>query len=151
MIDARVSKRALLHPSIAAPLAGAHIQKTIYLSTSTPFVASIKRVRTYLSAIDARAMGTIDLSASGNLTDRQLVGAMGEGRHKEGEEVVVKASGKAIERALNVGLYFSKQEDCRVRIRTGTAGAVDDVEVEGEEDSSRVRRVPVLEIGISLK
>lgn len=76
---------------------------------------------------------------------------MGEGRHKEGEQVVVKASGKAIERALNVGLYFSKQEDCRVRIRTATAGAVDDVEVEGEEDSSRVRRVPVLEVGISLK
>lgn len=96
-------------------------------------------------------MGTIDLSASGHLTDRQLVGQMGEGRHKEGEEVVVKASGKAIERALNLGLYFSKEEDCRVRIRTGTAGAVDDVEVEGEEDSSRVRRVPVLEIAISLK
>ena len=151
MLDARVTKRPLLHPSIAAPLAGAHIQKTIYLSTSTPFVASIKRVRTYLSAIDARVMGTIDLSASGHLADRQLIGQISEGRHKEGEEVVVKASGKAIEKALDLGLYFSKQEDCRVRIRTGTAGAVDDVEVEGQEDISRVRRVPVLEVAISLK
>lgn len=78
---------------------------------------------------------------------------MGQGRgNKAGqEEVVVKATGKAIERALHVALHFSKESDCLVRIRTGTMGAVDDVEVKGEEEQSRIRRVPVLEVGLSLR
>ncbi len=97
-------------------------------------------------------MGVIDLSASSHLTDRQLTANMGKGRDGKGpEEVAVKATGKAIERALNVALYFQKQEDCKVVIKTATAGAVDDVECEGEEDRSRVRRVPVLEVWITLK
>jgi len=112
-------------------------------------VSAIKRVRTYLSAIDARSMGPIDLSSS-SLTDRELVASTGKGREGKQEEVTVKATGRAIERALEVGLWFMKQEDCRVVLRTGTVGAVDDVVVGGEE-SARVRRAPVLEVGICLK
>ena len=55
-----------------------------------------------------------------------------EGRVKEhvvGEEVFVKATGRAIERALKVGLYFQNESDCRVRVETGSVTAVDDIEI----------------------
>ena len=75
-----------------------------------------------------------------------------------GEEVVVKATGKAIERALQVAVWFQGQEDVLVRVRTGSVGAVDDVVLRGggeegevEVEESRVRRASVLEVGISLR
>lgn len=79
------------------------------------------------------------------------------------EEVLVKATGKAIEKGLRVALYFQGQEDCLVRLRTGSVGAVDDVlvqeglvEGEGEQEredvpETRVRRTSMLEVGISLR
>jgi ribonuclease P/MRP protein subunit POP7 len=69
------------------------------------------------------------------------------------EEVIVKATGKAIERCLQVGLWAMQQEDLRVEVRTGSVGAVDDVvEVgEGGEVESRVRRVSCLEVRVRLR
>lgn len=109
----------------------------------------MKRVRNYLEEIDKRSMGIIDLSSS-SLSDRELVGSAGKGRDGKQEEVTVKATGRAIERALNIALWFQKQDDCRVVLRTGEVGAVDDIEIDGEE-SARVRRAPVLEVGITLR
>jgi ribonuclease P/MRP protein subunit POP7 len=93
-------------------------------------------------------MGTIDLSNS-NLSDRDLVASAGKGLDGPQEEVVVKATGRAIEKALNIALYFQKQDDCKAVLRTGEVGAVDDIEVDGEE-SARVRKASVLEVGITL-
>jgi ribonuclease P/MRP protein subunit POP7 len=93
-------------------------------------------------------MGTIDLSNS-SLSDRDLVASAGKGRDGQEEEVIVKATGRAIEKALNVALYFQKQDDCRAVLRTGEVGAVDDIEIDGEE-SARVRKASVLEVGITL-
>lgn len=109
----------------------------------------MKRVRNYLEEIDKRSMGIIDLSTSA-LTDRELIASTGKGREGKQEEVTVKATGRAIERALNVALWFQKQDDCKIVLRTGEVGAVDDVEIDGEE-SARVRRAPVLEVGITLR
>lgn len=94
-------------------------------------------------------MGTIDLSNS-SLTDRELVASAGKGREGHQEEVTVKATGRAIEKALNVALWFQKQDDCKVVLRTGEVGAVDDIEINGEE-SARVRKASVLEVGITLR
>lgn len=69
--------------------------------------------------------------------ERSIVAAEGEGEGsgKGGkEEVVLKATSRAIERALELGLFFQEQEDLVVRLRTGTVGAVDDVVVEEEEE-----------------
>ncbi len=67
----------------------------------------------------------------------------------------VKATGKAIEKALQVALYFQGQEDCLVRLRTGSVDDVDDVIAkEGEEEDvpeTRIRRTSMLEVGISLR
>jgi ribonuclease P/MRP protein subunit POP7 len=89
----------------------------------------------------------------------QSMGRGGEARAKE--EVLVKATGKAIEKALRVALFFQEQEDCLVRLRTGSVGAVDDILVqEGDADGegegedvpeTRVRRTSMLEVGISLR
>jgi ribonuclease P/MRP protein subunit POP7 len=76
------------------------------------------------------------------------------------EEVVLKATGKAIERLLGVACWLEGQgggEEFVVRVRTGSVGAVDDVVVkDGEEDGdgevgSRVRRVSCLEVGVRYK
>ena len=59
------------------------------------------------------------------------IGRGGNGDGQEGgETVVLKASGRAIERVLSLGLYFQGQGDLWVRVRTGSVGVVDDVVVE---------------------
>lgn len=49
------------------------------------------------------------------------------------EEVAIKGTGKAIQKVSELGLWFQQREDFAVRIATGSAGAVDDIEI-NEED-----------------
>lgn len=72
---------------------------------------------------------------------------------ERGEEVVMKGTGKAIEKVLQLALYWQGEKDVRVQVRTGSVGAVDDVvgKESGEmEDGSRVRRVSCLDVGVRL-
>ena len=98
-------------------------------------------------------MGKVSLLEAGD--DREKIRRAGKGRDGGGEEVVVKATGKAIEKALQVALHFQGQEDCSVRLRTGSVGAVDDVIAKDglEEDvpETRIRRTSMLEVGITLR
>lgn len=108
-------------------------------------------------------MGKVSLldNDNGNEDDRERVRKMGRGREQAGkEEVLVKGTGKAIDRCLQIGLYFQGQEDCDVRLRTGSVGAIDDVVatgeggLEGDEavvEETRVRRTSVLEVGVRLR
>lgn len=66
--------------------------------------------------------------------------------------MVLKATGKAIERLLQVALFFEEEEGVKVEIRTGSVGAVDDVVEKdgGETGESRVRRASCLEVGVRL-
>lgn len=50
-----------------------------------------------------------------------------------GEEVVLKGTGKAIQKVLELGLWFQQREEYTVRLRTGSVGAIDDIVV-GEDD-----------------
>jgi ribonuclease P/MRP protein subunit POP7 len=85
-------------------------------------------------------------------------------KDKKPEPVVLKATNRAIENLLGVGLYFMGQDDCVVRISTGSLGVVDDIvdregvadgeEEVGEEEEvpeSRVRKCSVVEVAITLK
>ena len=161
-LGTKITKRPLLHPPIAPPRSGASVQKIVYISASSPFISTTKRVRKYLSEIDKRALGKIGILKSG--TDRTKIQNVERGGvERAKEEVLVKATGKAIEKGLRVALYFQGQEDCLVRLRTGSVGAVDDVlvqeglvEGEGEQEredvpETRVRRTSMLEVGISLR
>lgn len=61
----------------------------------------------------------------------------------------LKATGRAIPRALELGVKFQAEEDCRVRVEMGSVKAIDDVEVvagaEGE-GSQGVEEVPETQI-----
>ena len=114
-------------------------------------------------------MGRVNL-VEGKGNDKQKLRKLGEGSHastsKEPEEVVLKATSRAIQNVLGLALFFQGQDDCRVRLRTGTVGVVDDIvesvfphgaateEGEDEEEElpeSRVRKASFVEVAISLK
>lgn len=49
-------------------------------------------------------------------------------RNGQRENVHLKATGRAIPRALEIGLHFQGEEDCWVKIEMGNVSAIDDVE-----------------------
>lgn len=90
----------------------------------------MKRVRKLLKQAENRAtQSKIDKHGTTAQRIEAAAKAALEGRGKS-EEVVVKATGKCIEKALNVALFFQGQGDCDVRIRTGTVAAIDDIVLE---------------------
>ena len=114
-------------------------------------------------------MGKIDL-VNGKGSDKQKLRKLGEKQNtstgKESEEVVLKATSRAIQNVLGLALFFQGQDDCRVRLRTGTVGVIDDIvkpempkgpEMEEEEDEeeelpeSRVRKASFVEVAITLR
>lgn len=158
--DQRIQKRPLMHPAIASPRSSS--EKVVYVSPQSSFIAIVKRVRRYLDGAEFRAGPTILPT-----TDRELMREIEEGiKHtRMGKragggsdgEVVMKGTGKAIEKTLTLANWWQKQEGVRVMLRTKSIATVDDiVGVGGEdededlkEDDSRIRRVSVLEVAIS--
>ncbi|KAI9842958.1 MAG: hypothetical protein M1837_006695 [Sclerophora amabilis] len=172
--DAHIEKRPLLHPAITSPYAGASHEKAVYVSASTPFIAAVKRVRKFLDNIEKRSRQSELRSSSGkDLNTIEPNHAPAKKKGHEPEEVVLKATGKAIERALELALYFQRQPDCRVVIRTGSVGTVDDIVYarepgddggeEGPDGNStmrddreelpetQIRKASTIDIGVSLR
>lgn len=151
-------------------------------------------MRKLLALINKRTIGKVDLSdAKSDKARLRALGEAGKERGKEPEEVILKATNRAIEKALGMAIFFQGQADVRVRLRTGSVGAVDDVVVdegrvgkerrtknnggeksrvakggdeehqdsvdgtqnaEAEEEDlpeTQIRKVSVLEVGISLR
>ncbi|KAJ4293238.1 hypothetical protein N0V90_008520 [Kalmusia sp. IMI 367209] len=154
--NASISKRPLHHPAIPTPFASAAAPKTLYITAKTPFVPTLKRIRRLLLEIEKRRAQSLSsnprnrqqrhnanrkpLQPNGRLAaadvEREIAS---EGKEKEGsgsgidgEEVYVKATGRAIERALRIGVYFQGESGYRVRVETGSVMAIDDIEVKGE-------------------
>jgi ribonuclease P/MRP protein subunit POP7 len=74
----------------------------------------------------------------------------------EGEKVYLKATGRAIPRALELGVQFQGEEgEFVVKVEMGNVRAVDDVEVVGdvEEDvpETRMRTVSSVTVSIGMK
>ena len=143
----------------------------------------VKRVRKLLDHIESRSSGPIDFSSGDKNVLAQIeAGVKGKDAGKSrnagrGEEVLIKGTGKAIQKVLQLAIWWQGQEGVKVVIRTGSVGAVDDVvlregkggdgdgdgdgdvdgveggaEDEGDEVlESRVRRTSCLEVGISLR
>lgn len=123
-----------MHPAIPSPYAGANEPKVIYVSSKTPFISVVKRVRKLLSLADKRSMGKVDLQ-NRNSSDKQRLRAMAR-QEKEPEEILLKATNRAIEKVLGLALFFQGQEDCRVKLRTGSVGVIDDiVEIEAPDET----------------
>lgn len=155
--DAKISKRPLLHPAISSPYAGPHDAKIVYVSAKTPFLSAVKRVEKLLHLADKRAVQSATTEAKKALRKRKrgaedadeigIIAGIVEGRRnlpvgkdgmgndqggRRGEKVTIKGTGKAVQRVMELGLWFQQREEYEVQLRTGTVGAIDDVEV-GEE------------------
>ncbi|KAL9021370.1 MAG: hypothetical protein Q9180_008610 [Flavoplaca navasiana] len=129
--NARITKRPLLRPPIPSPYASSASPKIVYISAKTPFISAVKRVRKLLELIDKRTVGQVELGdgRKGEKTLRSLE-EDSQASGKEPEEVILKATNRAIEKALGLGVFFQGQGDVRVRLRTGSVGAVDDIVVD---------------------
>ena len=60
----------------------------------------------------------------------------GQGKKKAGI-VIFRGAGRAIQKTLELGLYFMGQEGIEVKVETGTSFAVDDLEVMDDEGNDR--------------
>ncbi|EKJ71862.1 hypothetical protein NXS19_013835 [Fusarium pseudograminearum] len=142
---ARVEKRPLTRRQAPA----SSKSRIIYVSSKTPFMAAVKRVRKQLDAslkkTDAAPKHT-SLHARVEGLKRTAGGA------SDGGVVTLLGTGKAIEKTLSLAGWFEQEGDCEVEIKTGTVGTIDDVVAEGdEEDESRLRKLNCLEVLIKLK
>jgi ribonuclease P/MRP protein subunit POP7 len=125
------------HAPIADIHAGATVPKVVYVSRRTPLMSAVKRVKKMLLQIEKRSM--LKTGVDGSVKDRmRLLAQTNEEIRKNREEVVVKASGRAMEQALRVGEWFRNKEKemlCGVEVRAGSVSVVDDiVEADGEDD-----------------
>ncbi|RYP74034.1 hypothetical protein DL771_003223 [Monosporascus sp. 5C6A] len=161
VVKRRISERA---PST-------HSAHRIYINTKSPFRSVTARVRKQLDknlrqASYANKAFTNKLAGRKHASLDERVRAIQ--RHQQGGggtsgidledagEVLVLATGRAIEKAVNVASFFQKQRDCVVRLRSTSVGAVDDVIAEGDEefpmaDETRKRMVGCLEVSIRLR
>ncbi|KNG85036.1 hypothetical protein ANOM_007722 [Aspergillus nomiae NRRL 13137] len=133
---AGIQKRPIPHAPIASPYAGASVPKIVYVSTNTPFMSAVKRVQKFLQQAEKRATASVNLSSS-KKRDRERLAQIARGSESlKKEEVFVKATGRAIEKALRVGKWFEEREsEYTVRVETGSVLVVDDV----VEDEGRKR------------
>jgi len=124
-----VQRRPLNHAPVANIHAGAAVPKVVYVSQQTPLMAAVKRVKKILAHIEKRAVQQAGVTM-GAKDRRHRIKAANETIVKNKEEVLVKASGRAMSQALRVGEWFRSQEKeflCDVQVRTGSASVVDDI------------------------
>ena len=85
----------------------------------------------------------------------QIAGSNG----RVAEEIAIKATGKAIDQALQLGLHLQKQNDLSVKIKTGSVAAIDDIvqsdtqqvaEEHEELPESRIRHTSMIEVRVML-
>ncbi|KIW67391.1 hypothetical protein PV04_06650 [Phialophora macrospora] len=140
--NATIRRRPLNHAPIAdLRSSGAKAPKVVYVSRRTPAVAAIKRVKRYLASIEKRALQNAGaaVTRNGGHGPRAAVVKANEALAETKEEVLVKASGRAMTQALRVGEWFRTHEKdmlCNVEVRTGSVSTVDDIVEGGEDDEN---------------
>ncbi|KAL9114924.1 MAG: hypothetical protein Q9227_001167 [Pyrenula ochraceoflavens] len=144
--NVKVQRRPILHPPIANPYAGANVPKVVYVSASTPVMAAVKRTEKLLDHIEKRALQGIKLPEprSKDKEHGDFARQLEEASSKVTKEAVyIKASGRAVEKALRIGEWFRRKESgMKVEVKTGSTVVVDDlVEVDEGEDNDRIRDV----------
>ncbi|KAK4186333.1 Rpp20 subunit of nuclear RNase MRP and P-domain-containing protein [Podospora australis] len=129
----------------------------IKVASSASFMSLVKRVRKALESNASRRQKTKGLPLTAQIAALNVQHKNG-GRTLAGpiedalDDVVLIATGRAIQKAVDVGAYFTREQDLTVLARTRTVQAIDDIEMVDEdaeeEDSVRVRQVSCLEVGI---
>ena len=148
--SATITRRPINHAPVASPFAGSNVQKVVYVSRKTPVIAAVKRAKKFLAEIERRAMQSCGVDGvlsrkTGDEALRRKLESVSEKLEKEGEEVLVRASGRAMGQALRVGEWFRAREEevrTKVEVRVGSVSVVDDVverdREEGDEEDSDV-------------
>ncbi|OTA98153.1 hypothetical protein M426DRAFT_120702 [Hypoxylon sp. CI-4A] len=155
-------------------------ERRIYITAKTPFRSVTTRVRKQLdknlreASSSSNKTFTNKLGGNKNVSLDDRIRAISRntkanaGKNEGGAttgagiglenagEVVVLGTGRAIQKVAEVALFFQKQNDCIVRLRTGSVAAVDDVVLEGEEEwggegEDRARMLSSLEASIKLR
>jgi ribonuclease P/MRP protein subunit POP7 len=155
---ARVQKRALNRRQLPASAKS----RIVYVSSSTPFMSAVKRIRKQLdAALRSTATSSAGPGAGLGRKEPSLHDRVEALRHSrgggdgggDGPVVTVMGTGRAVEKTLGVAGWFQQQPDCVVELRTRTVGTVDDVIIEDEdvEDSSRIRKLSCLEVIVRLR
>ncbi|KAJ6259252.1 hypothetical protein Dda_6151 [Drechslerella dactyloides] len=131
--NARLRKRRLSRP-LPPPRLSAD-PKIVYVSSKSPFVSTVKRVRKALEVFQNQSKIAVAGGRQRRAFQRkhQPERAPASGdllRDDMNKYVTIKATGRAIEKALALGLYFQGQKDTAVEIRTGTVECTDDVVVD---------------------
>lgn len=80
---------------------------------------------------------------------------------EKGHEVLVRGSGRAMAKTLELAAWFQRQKDCSINLRTMTLETVDDVVIDEDgaeeeggfaaEAESRVRNLNCIEVGVRLR
>ncbi|KAI1431297.1 Rpp20 subunit of nuclear RNase MRP and P-domain-containing protein [Xylaria sp. CBS 124048] len=159
-------------PIPSGPVASTRSARRIHVSTKTPFRSVTTRVRKQLDkylrqSASSRNAFTNKLSQKKNASLGERVrriqeqsqnattGGQGLGLENAGEVLVV-GTGRAIQKVTEIALFFQKQSDCIVQLRTGSVAAVDDL-ISKEEDglegdvTERARMMSTLEVSIRLR
>lgn len=150
-------------------------------------MSAVHRIRTHLVQISKRKSQAVTDTTHSSTSkgaqirrkaggDRILAQALEEIERSESknggdEEVLVKGTGKAIEKVMGIAGFFQKNaitEGVKVRLTTGSVWAIDDISISNEEllqeegmdtngkeeedvPETRVRQVSVLEVRIGLR
>lgn len=121
-----------MHGPIASPYAGKQHSKVVYLSTKTPFMSALKRVKQLLRKVEQRDTQA-ELHQARRNRRRPTQVPMTKQTNDESEPVYVKATGKAIDKALQLALHLQMQQDLRVKVKTGSVDAIDDLVVKEDD------------------
>lgn len=132
-------------------------QPIIQVGTKSPFMGIVSKVRHALDkAPSSRSTKGLPLAAR----MAALNSATSSSKRVE-DEVLVRGTGKAMTKTLQIAAWFGKQKEYMISVRTMSLEAVDDVvadedgaEDEGgfaAEEETRTRMVNCLEVGISLR
>lgn len=134
--SATIRRRPLDHPSVPDIHVGAKTPKVVYVSRRTPVISAVKRVKKMLRLVEKRALQDAGATIRSKHKTARIAQA-NDNIAKTKEEVLVKASGRAMEQALRVGEWFRNKEKellCNVEVRAGSVSVVDDIVKVDPED-----------------
>lgn len=93
-------------------------------------MSAFKRVKQLLKHVEKRETERELLNAKKNQKRGGRAASSQDQRRDETEPVFVKATGKAIDKALQLALFLQQQQDLRVNIKIGSVDAIDDIVTE---------------------
>ncbi|KAI5292783.1 hypothetical protein KEM55_007509 [Ascosphaera atra] len=89
-------------------------------------MSAVKRVQKLLRHAEKRATSSIDMSKK--VGEKQRIKQLAEASEELAKEpVYIKATGRAIEKAVNMGKWFEEKDDYAVEMKPGSVLVVDDI------------------------